>query len=117
MRLASHGKNFLFTGDIGEAAERVLVEERQELAADVLLLPHHGSKSSTSPSFLAAVAPEYVVISAGRNKNSLFPAPEVISRCRAAGCTIYNTARDGALSFTTAGDGSLAVGTALAIHR
>ncbi|MFZ5773746.1 MAG: DNA internalization-related competence protein ComEC/Rec2 [Thermodesulfobacteriota bacterium] len=117
MRLASHGKNFLFTGDIGEAAERELVAEHKELAADVLLLPHHGSSSSTTPSFLAAVAPEYVVISAGRNKSSLFPAPEVLSRCRAAGCTIYNTALDGAVSFTTAGDGSLAVRTALATHR
>jgi len=117
MGLTSHGKNFLFTGDIGVYAEQKITEGQKEIHANVLLLPHHGSNSSTSAKFLSAVAPEYAVTSAGRNKSPLFPAPEVIGRCRNAGCTIYNTALDGAVIFTTAEDGSLAVRTTLATHR
>jgi competence protein ComEC len=117
MGLTSHGKNFLFTGDIGVYAEQKITEGQKELHADVLLLPHHGSSSSTSAKFLSAVAPEYAVISAGRNKNQLFPAPEVIKRCRRAGCTIYNTAQDGAVIFRVTEDDALSVSTTLATHR
>jgi len=117
MRLVSQGKNFLFTGDIEKYAEQKMTEEAEEIHADVLLLPHHGSNSSTSPAFLSAVAPEYAVISAGRNKSPLFPAPEVIRRCRSAGCTIYNTAQNGAVIFTVADGGTLSVRTTLATHR
>lgn len=117
MRLTSHGKNFLFTGDIGVNAEEKMTEGQKEMQADVLLLAHHGSSSSTSAEFLSAVAPEYVVISAGPNRTSLFPAPEVISRCRSAGCTISITAQDGAVIFTVADGGTLSVGTTLATHR
>ncbi|TFG36285.1 MAG: MBL fold metallo-hydrolase, partial [Desulfobacterales bacterium] len=117
MRLASQGKNFLFTGDIVEYAEQKIVEGQKEIHADVLLLPHHGSNSSTSPLFLSAVAPEFAVISAGRNKSPLFPAPEVIRRCRSAGCTVYNTAQDGAVIFTVANGGKLSVSTTLPTHR
>lgn len=117
MRLTSHGKNFLFTGDIGEYAEQKIAEERKEIHADVLLLPHHGSNSSTSAKFLSAVAPEYAVVSAGRTKSPLFPAPEVIRRCRIAGCTIHNTAQNGAVIFTVTDDGTLSMRQTLATHR
>ncbi|MBU4296292.1 MAG: DNA internalization-related competence protein ComEC/Rec2 [Desulfobulbaceae bacterium] len=115
--LSSHGKNFLFTGDIEVYAEQKMTEGQKELHADVLLLPHHGSNSSTSTKFLSAVAPEYAVISAGRNQSQLFPAPEVIKRCRSAGCTIYNTALDGAVIFRVTEGGALSVSTTLATHR
>jgi competence protein ComEC len=117
MRLTSQGKDFLFTGDIGEYAEQQMAEEQKEIQADVLLLAHHGSSSSTSAKFLSTVAPEYAVISAGHNRNPLFPAPEVINRCRSAGCTIYNTAQDGAVIFTVADGGTLAVSRTLSTHR
>jgi competence protein ComEC len=108
IRVTSHGKNFLLPGDISAAAEGKMVEEHRELAADVLLLPHHGSASSTSAAFLRAVSPDYAVISAGSGGRRLFPDPSVINRCREAGCAIYNTAETGAVLFTV-DQGRLAV--------
>jgi competence protein ComEC len=112
IRLTSHGINFLFTGDISADAERQMVEEHRELAADVLLLPHHGSDSSSSVSFLQAVAPTYAVISAGSGRRQLFPGPAVIQRCRDAGYVTYNTAEAGAVIFTVE-NGNLTVDTSL----
>ncbi|MBI5559511.1 MAG: DNA internalization-related competence protein ComEC/Rec2 [Deltaproteobacteria bacterium] len=99
IKLTSQGNNFLFTGDISEYAEKKLVTEKNPLHAEVLLLAHHGSSSSTSASFLARVSPAHAVISAGSSKKKIFPAPEVMKRCAEAGCLIYNTARDGAITF------------------
>ena len=110
--LASQGKKFLFPGDISADAEQKMVEEQKELDADVLLLPHHGSDSSSSASFLQAVSPAYAVISAGSSRKQLFPGPAVIKRCRDAGCTTYNTARTGAVIFTVH-NGDLVVDTTL----
>lgn len=66
-------KRFLFPGDIEKEAEQLLLDETTSVTADVLLSPHHGSRSSSSPAFIGAVNPELIVVSAGRGKNN-FPA-------------------------------------------
>ncbi len=99
IRLTQGGNSFLFTGDIGKDAEKTLVEEKINLKADVLLMPHHGSKSSGSSLFLDSVAPTWVVISAGKHRKNIFPAPEVVKRCKEKGYKIFNTADHGATTF------------------
>ncbi len=100
MRLDSQGRHFLFTGDIDRQTEKRLVEEGKVAQTDVLLLPHHGSNSSSSEEFLSAVSPYYGVISAGKRRKDRFPAAEVLKRCEEAGLTIYNTAVDGTITFS-----------------
>lgn len=117
VRLVSHGKAFLFTGDIERYAEEKMTKKQEDLQADVLLLPHHGSNSSTSLPFLTKVSPKYAVISAGRSNKSIFPAPEVIRRCTDAGCTIYNTASNGSIFFTVKENGALSINTAMPRHQ
>ncbi len=66
-------KRFLFPGDIEEQAEALLLDEKFSIAADILLAPHHGSRTSSTPAFMKAVQPELIIVSAGRGKNN-FPA-------------------------------------------
>jgi competence protein ComEC len=75
------------------------------LRADVLIAPHHGSGSSSSPAFLAAVAPRAVVIPVGHRNRYGHPAPEVLARYRQAGLSVWRTDRHGALDVAFAADG------------
>lgn len=100
IKLASQGKNILFTGDISADAEEKLVAENRDIKADILLLPHHGSISSSSAKFLLAVDPETVIISAGKHNRNTFPSPDVLKRCQENGLKYYNTAVDGSVTVT-----------------
>lgn len=75
------GGSVLLTGDIGKATEAALLRAgTAALRADVLKIGHHGSRSSSTPPFLAAVAPRWAVISAGAGNFFGHPAPEVLDR-------------------------------------
>ena len=67
------------------------------LAARVLLVPHQGSKTSSTPAFVDAVAPELAVVSAGYRNSYGHPAPEVLARYRERGIGVINTAALGAI--------------------
>lgn len=110
IRFDSRGRQFLFSGDIDQDTEKRLVKEKKAIRADVLLLAHHGSNTSSSEEFLAAVSPAYGVISAGKHKKGKFPAVEVKERCAKAGFTSYNTAVDGTITFSVR-KGEIAVTT------
>ena len=75
MRLDCGEKTFLFPADIEQRSEEILLENNRKLRADVLLAPHHGSKTSCSHPFLRAVAPKVIVVSAGGRQQNFFPAP------------------------------------------
>jgi competence protein ComEC len=91
----------LLTGDIESAAESRLVEEYGEsLASNVLVAPHHGSKTSSSSSFLDAVQPDLVLIAAGYRNQYGFPHRNVIKRYQSNNISTFNTAHSGALSVT-----------------
>ena len=75
MRLDCGEKTFLFPADIEQRSEGILLEKNRQLQADVLLAPHHGSKTSCSHPFLRAVAPKVIVVSAGGRQQNFFPAP------------------------------------------
>ncbi len=73
LQLQCGKKSFLFPGDIEKGAEALLVQKKVPVQADVLLAPHHGSKTSSSRAFIDAVKPKLIVVSAGRSKKGVFP--------------------------------------------
>lgn len=93
LKITAHGRSVLLTGDIERKAERALLKRyHQTLQADVLLLAHHASKTSSSDGFLRAVAPQYVIASYAYANSYRFPHPPVLERLRSAGLPLYNTA-------------------------
>lgn len=84
-------KKFLFTGDAEKESEQQMVQGGAALHADVLKCGHHGSKTSTSASFLKAVSPTYAVISCGRKNDYGFPPQQTLSHLKASGVQIYRT--------------------------
>jgi competence protein ComEC len=97
LRVSSGGKSFLFPGDLEAAGEQALVARAgAQLKSDVLLVPHHGSKSSSSMAFVQAVSPQVCVISAGKDNPFGFPNQEVLGRLRGAGCRIVRLDKAGA---------------------
>jgi competence protein ComEC len=93
----------LFTGDIEHGAERALLGERERLRSDVLKVPHHGSATSSTAAWLAAVAPRIAVVSSGADNRFGFPSAEVVRRLRAVGATMWNTAEQGAVRVVSDG--------------
>ncbi|MBW2572377.1 MAG: MBL fold metallo-hydrolase [Deltaproteobacteria bacterium] len=102
---ASFGsESFLFPGDIKTRAEYELVSTAgDKLNSTVLLVPHHGSKTSSSDWFVKTVNPAVVVISSGWRSRFGFPHPSVLKRYQKIGCRVLGTARNGAISMSTDG--------------
>lgn len=100
LRVASARASLLLPGDIEAPAERYLLDHRRSeaLASDVLVMPHHGSATSSSPAFLDTVAPRLAIVSAGWHNRWGFPKPAVIDRYRARGIRVANTATSGAIT-------------------
>ncbi|MGD8990866.1 MAG: ComEC/Rec2 family competence protein [Desulfobacterales bacterium] len=97
--------SFLFPGDIMIKAEKELVKMAGlELDSNVLLAPHHGSRSSSSQLFLNRVRPEVTVISAGWKNRFRFPHPAVLAAYQNHGCRIFRTDLNGAIIITTDGN-------------
>jgi competence protein ComEC len=105
MRITFGAVTFLFTGDAEAHTEAEMHAARGagRLTATVYQVGHHGSQTSTSPAFLAAVDPEVAVYSAGEGNQYGHPHAEVISRLTDAGAAIYGTATHGTVSITTDG--------------
>jgi competence protein ComEC len=98
------GRSLLFAGDIERAAEGELLEAGVDMRSDVIKVPHHGSRTSSTPPFLAAVAPAFAVFPAGAGNHFGFPHPEVLARYR---CPLRVTGRDGAITVTVRPNGEL----------
>lgn len=96
-------RSFLFTGDIGRDGEEAIIRAGTEIKADVLKAPHHGSKNSSAISFLQALSPGYVVVSAGRNNPFGFPHEETLGRYASIGAKVLRTDSDGAVTVRTDG--------------
>jgi competence protein ComEC len=97
LRIRAQGGSTLLTGDIERASEQALVAARAALRSDVVLVPHHGSATSSSAQFIDAVAPTFAIASAGYRSRFGHPRPEVLARYRAAGATVLRTDLDGAV--------------------
>ena len=109
------GRRILLNGDVEAPAEKALIAALGPggLKADVLSAPHHGSRTSSSPAFVAATSPEVVVASAGRGNRYGFPRDETRLRYLAAGSRFLTTATDGAVHVRIDERGGLEVRTAL----
>lgn len=94
----------LFTGDISEAGITSLLSSNQDISADLLKIPHHGSSYSYDEEFYAAVAPDAFVISVGKNSYG-HPDAEIIDYSTAHDITCYRTDEDGAVTVTSDGSG------------
>lgn len=98
VRTAYH--SVLLTGDIEAAAENELISKgSQKLSSDILLMPHHGSNSSSTPEFVQAVHPRYAIVSAGYKNAHGHPRPEIVARYQNQGASVLETSKEGAINF------------------
>ena len=99
LKVEAGGRSMLLTGDIERLAEVDLVRrESAALRSDVLLVPHHGSRTSSSPEFLAAVQPAVAVTPVGYRNRFGHPNAEVLQRYAEAGIPVRRTDLEGALT-------------------
>jgi competence protein ComEC len=98
LRVATRHGAVLLTGDIEERDERALLAAGGGLAATVLLAPHHGSGTSSTPAFLDAVRPAHAVFAVGYRNRFGHPKQEVVGGYATAGATIWRSDRDGAIT-------------------
>jgi competence protein ComEC len=100
IRIADHDRVFVFTGDIGVDAETSLMQKGLDLKCDVLKVPHHGSKTSSSEAFISLARPRIAVVTVGRENPYHHPSPEVVARYQQTGADVCRTDRDGAVFLT-----------------
>jgi competence protein ComEC len=102
------GRTLLFAGDLEVEGEEQLVAAGIG-EVDVVKVAHHGSRTSSSPVFVAATRPEVAVISCGLANAFGLPNPEVVERWRSAGARVERTDLGGTITVTVAADGELSV--------
>ncbi len=103
LRMSYGGKSVLFPGDVEQAGEETLVSSAGHfLKSDILLAPHHGSKSSCSELFLQAVKPSLCIISCGRGNYFGFPHLETLRRLEEVGCEIMRIDQVGSIRLSMA---------------
>lgn len=95
-----YGQTLLFPGDIEVAAEKDLVSHYgSRLKSDLLKVPHHGSKTSSSENFLKKVNPKIAIMSMKQNNRFGFPHDEVLERYQRLGIQIYRTDYQGTIIY------------------
>ncbi|MFD4182496.1 ComEC/Rec2 family competence protein [Rhodococcus sp. NPDC058514] len=99
----------LLTGDVEAEGQRDLLRDRIPVAADILKLPHHGSRT-TAPEFLRSVGARLVVVSVGADNTFGHPHPAVLRTIRETGATLARTDRGGDVAVSRSGGGATAVG-------
>ena len=103
LRVSGSGGSALITGDIERDQEiRLLRSQADKLASNVLLVPHHGSRTSSSAAFLDAVGARTAVVQAGHLNRYGHPAGEVVERYRARSIEVVETPSCGAWTWRTA---------------
>ena len=111
LKISAKSGSLLLTGDIEAKTEaELLARHGGDVAVDVLLPPHHGSRSSSSPAFVGAVSPRLTLVSAGYRNRFGHPATEVVERYAAAGIGMRRTDREGAVTVRI-GQAGIAVGS------
>ena len=89
---------FLLAGDLEAQGERELMARwEQALGAQVLVAPHHGSTTSSTPAFVERVGAQHVLFAVGYRNRWGFPKEPVVARYREAGTKIWSTDRDGCI--------------------
>lgn len=104
LKITYKNHRFLLTGDIEREAEDQLVQSGKDLRSEVLKVPHHGSKSSSTEKFIGAVKPSFAVFTVGFRNVFNLPNTKVLNRYESSGSRIPRTDRDGAVMFETDGE-------------
>jgi competence protein ComEC len=104
LRITGSGGSALLTGDVESAAEGELVEHGLA-AAEVVVVAHHGSRSSSTPALVNVVRAKLAVFSAGYRNRWKFPKPEVVARWQRSGATPVSTIDSGAILITMTAQG------------
>jgi competence protein ComEC len=100
LRVDTAGGSVLLTGDIEAPAEAELLARREHVRAEVLVVPHHGSRTSSTPAFIEAVAPRIAIVAAGYRNRFGHPRREVMARYARVNASRPRTDRDGAITVT-----------------
>ncbi|MBU2925732.1 DNA internalization-related competence protein ComEC/Rec2 [Colwellia sp. 4_MG-2023] len=93
--ISDKNNRVLLTGDISRKVERKLVEQYPQLQAEVLVVPHHGSKTSSSDAFISHVNPKLAIVSAGYLNRWRMPVTEVVERYQSNNIEMLNSATSG----------------------
>ena len=105
MRMTYGEVSFLFPGDISLMTEERLASESHELRSQLLFVPHHGGRTSSSEAFLQRVRPQTAIISVGADNLFRLPHPDVLKRLNQRGVITYRTDLHGAITASTDGLG------------
>jgi competence protein ComEC len=96
---AGDGRSILLTGDIEKPVEQMLLNTPgTSLSADVLVAPHHGSLTSSTPAFIEHIRPQLVLFAVGYRNRFGFPKREVMRRYERTGAELMSTSEHGAIS-------------------
>jgi competence protein ComEC len=99
LRVSAGGRTLLVAGDVEARAESKLLEATTLVPVDVLVAPHHGSRTSSTAAFVEACRPAWVVYAVGHRNRWGFPAARVVERYDAAGARSLRTSASGAITF------------------
>lgn len=113
LQIGVPGQNVLLTGDIEAAAEATLIAQQgQYLQSQILVVPHHGSKTSSTEEFAAKVHPKFVLFSLGYFNRFHFPASTVVARYESLNAQQWFTSQNGAILFAVSPDKPITLKTA-----
>jgi len=106
LRISYAGTSILFPGDLEEIGEKALLAcAGNRVRSDILLAPHHGSRTSSSAAFLEMVAPKVCIISSGEDRFGRFPHPSVIKRLAQMDCKTICISHSGAVTVRVGAEG------------
>jgi competence protein ComEC len=103
LRLQMGNRALLLTGDIEMLGEKAILDSQQNVQADVVKVAHHGSKTSSIESFIAAAQPSFAIISVGQTSIFGHPNKGVVERWKASGAQLLTTGTSGTITVTTDG--------------
>lgn len=110
LQIGKPGQKILLVGDIEAATEKNLVAQYgDKLQSKIVVVPHHGSKTSSTPEFLQAVRPQYALFSLGYINRFHFPAPMVVARYQALSAQQFFTAKNGAVTLRISNQGAVKI--------
>jgi len=97
LHVTANGKSVLITGDIEKQAEKLLLKNKVNLKSDILVVPHHGSNTSSTAQFIETVDPKVALYPASYSNRYGFPKAKVVARYNALRIPQYSTGEGGAL--------------------
>jgi competence protein ComEC len=104
VRVVFGDREFLLTGDIERDAEAaILSDPAADVRADIVKVAHHGSRTSSTETFVKNTGPDVAVISVGKRSRFGHPHPEVIERWKIADAQIIKTGEKGTVTISTDG--------------